>query len=135
MEKLVSIPSTQPPFPFRHRCYAIDSLLPLFFCPLLDSISEDKWTNAKNSRLIVSISSLSASTNSHHICTCMILSTFARVCIDIFQAIARSYSGAVYHFVFFYYCLFLLLLSFFSIRFFFFVICFTFSSNSIRRVA
>lgn len=34
------------------------------FCPLLDSISQDKWTNAKNSRLIVSISSLSASNSS-----------------------------------------------------------------------
>lgn len=39
------------------------------FCPLLDSISQDKWTNAKNSRLIVSISSLSASNSSAATCT------------------------------------------------------------------
>lgn len=59
----------QPPFRAgtARRIAAIDSLCPPFiFCPLLDSIPEDKWTDAKNSRLIVSISSLSASANSHH---------------------------------------------------------------------
>lgn len=48
-----------------YHCYRFLAPLIFFsFCPLLDSISQDKWTNAKNSRLIVSISSLSASNSS-----------------------------------------------------------------------